>query len=275
MSAADRIVSMETVTRDDGIELHVHERGEGPVIVIASYWSMLPSFLEPIVAELAIDHRVVLYDDRGYGASTRRGPYDRETAADDLEAVVEAAQPGADGAIVLGLADGVNRADRVGARRGDLVRAVVAMGFPFPRTAFAGSEAMAGSDTVVGALLEMMERDYRGGMRSVITAGNAQMTEDEMRDRVREQIEYAPQEPAVARLRTWAEDDTSEEARALGDRLWLLLTEDIASGWFPTGEELEDLAARILPDAHLERIDDGMVSRPDLTAAVIRRITAA
>jgi hypothetical protein len=30
---------------------------------------------------------------------------------------------------------------------------------------------------------------------------------------------------------------------------------------------------KILPDAHIERIADGVLSRPDLTAAVVRRVT--
>lgn len=29
-----------------------------------------------------------------------------------------------------------------------------------------------------------------------------------------------------------------------------------------------------LPDAHIEQIEDGVVSRPDIAAGVIRRITA-
>ena len=48
---------------------------------------------------------------------------------------------------------------------------------------------MASSDTVVDAFLGMCETDYRGALRSLVTAGNPQMTEEEIRERVRLQAE--------------------------------------------------------------------------------------
>jgi hypothetical protein len=88
------------------------------------------------------------------------------------------------------------------------------------------------------------------------------------------QAEYQPQETAVARLRAWVDDDASEPARACGDRLWMLWSENMGGGWFPTGEEAMRLSRRLFPDAHVEQIEDGIMSRPDATAAVVRRITA-
>jgi hypothetical protein len=35
------------------------------------------------------------------------------------------------------------------------------------------------------------------------------------------------------------------------------------------------LSRHLFPDANVEEIEDGIVSRPDLTAAVVRRVTAA
>jgi hypothetical protein len=133
---------------------------------------------------------------------------------------------------------------------------------------------MAASDTVVNAFLSMFETDYRGALRSLVTAGNAQMSEDEIRERVRMQADYQPQETAVARLRAWVEDDSLEQARACGDRLWLLHAQDTGGGWFPAGRQAAELSRKLFPDAHVEQIDDGIVSRPDLTAAVVRRVTA-
>jgi hypothetical protein len=76
-------------------------------------------------------------------------------------------------------------------------------------------------------------------------------------------------------LRAWVEDDPLQVARACGDRLWLLCSETAGGGWFPSGREAMKLSRELFPDAHVEEIEDGIVSRPDLTAAVVRRVTAA
>ena len=136
------------------------------------------------------------------------------------------------------MGDACNRAVRVCAERPELVEAMVAPGgMPAGRDTLEGSEAMASSDTVVNAFLSMCETDYRGALRSLVTAGNPQMSEDEIRERVRLQAEYQPQETAVARLRAWVEDDAAEPARACGERLWMLCADNMGGGWFPAGGE--------------------------------------
>ena len=94
---------MAALRRPDGVEIHREARGEGPLVVIVPYWSMHPSSFEPLLGELAVDHRVVTYHDRGTGASTRRGPYDLDTSAADLEAVIADARGGA---VAIAMADG-------------------------------------------------------------------------------------------------------------------------------------------------------------------------
>ena len=133
---------------------------------------------------------------------------------------------------------------------------------------------MASSDTVVDAFLSMCETDYRGAVRSLVTAGNPQMSEEEIRERVRLQTEYQPQETAVARLRAWVEDDSLEAARASGEKLWLLCADNTGGGWFPAGREAAELSRQLFPEAHVEEIEDGIMSRPDLTASIVRRVTA-
>jgi pimeloyl-ACP methyl ester carboxylesterase len=254
------------------VELHWEERGQGPLVVLASYWSMHPSLFEPMIGELEGDHRVVTYHDRGTGSSTRRGPYDLDTSAADLEAVIETA--GGE-AIVVAIADGCNRAVRVAAARPDLVRAVVTIGgAPVARPAMAGSDAMAASETVVGAFLEMAGTDYRSALRGIVGATNARLPEEEVRERVAMQVEHSPAEAAVPRLRAWAADDATEAARAAGDRLWFLMAPGLGGGWFPHGEDYERMIRGALPEAHLEAVDDGFISRPDQAAAVVRRITS-
>jgi pimeloyl-ACP methyl ester carboxylesterase len=263
---------MPRVERPDGAEIHWTERGSGPLVVLAPYTIFHPSVYEPIAADLAADHRVVRYDDRGFGESSRSGPYDMETGAADLAAVIEAA---GGPAVVVGLVDSANRAVRVFVRSPDLIQAIViGGGIPAGRGVLEGSDAMAASDTVVGAFLSMVETDYRGALRSLITAANLQMSEDEVRRRVQLQAEYQPQEVATARLRAWVEDEALEPTRACGERLWLLYAESLGGGWFPAGKQAVRLARRLFPEARVMEVEEGLVSRPDLVAGVVRRITA-
>jgi pimeloyl-ACP methyl ester carboxylesterase len=256
--------------REDGVEIHWEERGEGPLVVLAPYAIFHPSVYDSVAAELATDHRVLRYDDRGTGESSRQGPYDMDTGTADLVEVIETA---GEPAVIVGLGDSCHRAVRACAQRPDLIEAmVVPGGMPAGRGVLEDSEAMASSDTVVNAFLSMYETDYRGALRSLITAGNPQMTEEEIRHRVRVQADYQPQETAVARLRAWVDDDALEPARDCGDRLWLLCSETMGGGWFPAGKEAVKLSRKLFPEAHVEEVEDGLMSRPDLTAAVVRRI---
>jgi len=117
---------MPRVQRPDGIEIHWESRGEGPPVVLVSYWNVVPAVAEPLTAELSRDHRVMRYDDRGAGESTREGPYDLDTAADDLAAVIDDAADEA--AVLVTTADGPHRAVRAASRHPDLVEAVVCVG---------------------------------------------------------------------------------------------------------------------------------------------------
>ena len=264
---------MPTLDRPDGIELHWEERGDGPPVVLAAYWSMHPSSFEPLIGELENDYRVIAYHDRGTGSSTRTGPYDLETSASDLEAVIEGVA-GPD-TIVVATADGSNRAVRVAARRPDLVRAVVTIGgAPVGRSAIGDFDAMVGSETVVDAFIAQTATNYRSALRGMLAATNQQLDEDGLRARVAMQIEHSPADGAVERLRAWAADDATSPARDAGDRLWFLWAAGLGGGWFPDGEDYERMMRRELPDAHLVPVDDGFISRPDQVAAVVREITA-
>jgi hypothetical protein len=85
---------------------------------------------------------------------------------------------------------------------------------------------------------------------------------------------YAPLETVVAGGRAWVADDTTEEGRACGEKLWILYSEEMSGGWFPAGEEARRMSERLFPDAHVVEVDDGMISRPDQVGGVVRRITA-
>jgi pimeloyl-ACP methyl ester carboxylesterase len=263
---------MTSFTSSDGTDLHWEQRGDGPTVVVSCHWSGHPSVFEPLAAELEADHRVVTYDARGTGRSTRRGPHDMETGAADLHALLELlAAP----VVVVAMTDACNRAVRVAATHSGLITAVVAPGtIPLPRAAYAETEAMIGSDDVVEAFVGMLETDYRSGQRTMMTTANPQMTESQVRARVNEQVDYCPREVGLARVRAWAADDPAEASRACGDRLWLVWAPNMVGPWFPPLDEVRGMLARDLPAARLEVIPEGPVSRPDLTAEVIRRMHA-
>jgi len=259
---------MPQLKREDGVELHWEERGEGPLVLLAPYWSGHPGAHEPIRRELAKDHRVLHYDARGTGKSTRQGPHDMETAAGDLAAVLEMA---GGRAAVLALADSCPRAVRVAAERPELIRAVVAPGSaPVSLDALQGADALVASSAVINAFMEMLKTDYRGALRTLLTQTNPQMEESEVRERVIEQAEYCPAETAVARAEAWFTDDSLEAGRALGERLVILYSDNMGGDWLPAGDEMAETLGGHLPEARLVPIADGIVSRPDLAAGVIR-----
>ena len=261
---------MPELERPDGVTIHYDIRGDGPLVALASYWSWNPGVFAALFAELERGNRVLAYDMRGCGRSTRRGPYDIETDRADLEALLE--QVGGAAALIA-VADSANRAARVAAGRPDLVASLVCLGTaPFARSVFAGREGMIASDAVVDAFLEMLSRDYRGALRTMLTATNEQMSDRELQERVAAQVEYCPSEAAVTRVREWAADDPGDEARALGDRLWIATSPSgVAGPWLPKPEEVEDVTSELVPDAHRVFIE-GAVSQPRAAAGLIRQV---
>ena len=266
---------MPRVSAPDGAGLHWEERGSGPTVLLTPHWSFHPVLFEPLARELERDHRVVRFDDRGTGESDRIGPYDLDTGADDLEAVVE--DVGGGPLVAVGLMDGVNKAIRVAARRPDLVAHVVGSGgAPLARHAFEGHDSMIASNTVVGAFMQQLETDYRGATRALVEAANPNMSMDDVRARVGAQVEYVPVEAALARVREWAEDEAVEApARELGSRLCVLLSTGTAAGWWPEPEVMAPLMREHFPEAAVEILDDGIISRPDLAARAVRERTRA
>ncbi len=256
---------MQRLARPDGIELAWETRGDGPLVVLVNQFIGVTGLYGVLLKDLAKDHRVLVYHPRGAGESTRQGPYDLDTDLDDLEAVVELA---GGAAILLGVSDGNIRAVRLAARRPELARAVVAMAGSTLGQTPAGSEALAGSRQVLSAFATLVGTDLRAGVRTMITVAAADLDEELVRRRVDQTAAYTQSDAAAARLRVWVRDDSTEAALSLAGRLWILAFG--GNPWFPVDQA--DRTRRALPEAHVVEVQDGPISRPDLTAAIVRRI---
>ncbi|MEU5594578.1 alpha/beta hydrolase [Streptomyces sp. NPDC020298] len=93
-----------TAVSADGARLHVEVHGPdgAPPVVLAHGWTCSTAFWAAQIRELAVDHRVIAYDQRGHGRSPASPSCTAEALADDLEAVLaETLAPG-ERAVIVG-----------------------------------------------------------------------------------------------------------------------------------------------------------------------------
>jgi pimeloyl-ACP methyl ester carboxylesterase len=262
---------MPRLTRPDGAELEWRIEGHaGPLVALTLMALHPPGVCRRLVEDLSADHRVLVYELRGTAGSSRTPPYDMDTDAADLAAVVE--ETGGD-ALVIAVGDGARRAVRAAADRPDLIHTVVVSGeAPLGTSTRAGGhEALSHSPAVLEALLALLESDYRAGLRTMLgSSGESEWHGMALHDRIDAMAAHCPHEVAVARLRAWTGDDSIEHARSLGGRLWFLHYP--GNAWF---QGSLDGLRRDLPEAHFEEVPDGVLTRPEENAAEVRRILAA
>ncbi|MEU6284561.1 alpha/beta hydrolase [Streptomyces sp. NPDC047028] len=93
-----------TVESADGARLHVEVHGpdDAPPVVLSHGWTCSTAFWAAQIRELAADHRVVAYDQRGHGRSPVSHACTTEALADDLEAVLAATLTPGEKALVVG-----------------------------------------------------------------------------------------------------------------------------------------------------------------------------
>ncbi|MDI3421804.1 alpha/beta fold hydrolase [Streptomyces luteolus] len=99
-----------TAVSADGSRLHVEMHGPlddpaAPVVVLAHGWTCSTAFWAAQIRELARDHRVIAYDQRGHGrspAAPDASGYSARALADDLEAVLGAALAPGEKAVLVG-----------------------------------------------------------------------------------------------------------------------------------------------------------------------------
>jgi hypothetical protein len=82
-------------------------------------------------------------------------------------------------------------------------------------------------------------------------------------------VAYTSLEALQFRQQWFTADDMVDRSRALGSRLWIAHWD---SPWVPRG--IDERLRELVPEAHMEPVDEGPISRPDLTAAVIRKALA-
>ena len=124
-------------TQVNGLRAHYVERGEGPIVLLLhgfpeSWWS----WRHQIGALASAGYRVIAPDQRGYGETDRKGPYDLDTLASDARALLAAV--GGDGngddrrADVIGHGWGGAVAWHLAATRPECVRRLAVLGCPHP-----------------------------------------------------------------------------------------------------------------------------------------------
>ncbi|MFJ8634115.1 alpha/beta fold hydrolase [Streptomyces sp. NPDC093568] len=93
-----------TAVSADGAGLHVEVHGpeNAPAVVLAHGWTCSTAFWAAQIRDLAVDHRVVAYDQRGHGRSPASPACSPDALADDLEAVLKATLAPGEQAVIVG-----------------------------------------------------------------------------------------------------------------------------------------------------------------------------
>lgn len=244
-------------------------QGEGhPAVIFTLGYLSMPSLYEELISIIAERRRVVVYDLRGFGMSSRGVSVGAEEDIGDLLALVE--EVGAP-AVLVGIGDGGPRAARAAVRAPELVKAVVSiLGNPLGRAATEGTSSLAASASVAELYGAQLRTDYRAALHSGIGGVN-DYTDEELRARIDASLEYAPQYAAVERFEYWVNDSTLEDCISLGSKLWMFESpgNDFFSG------EISEKAQELAPESHVEVLDDGPISVPATAAEHIERVAGA
>lgn len=93
-----------TAVSADGARLHIEVHGteNAPAVVLAHGWTCSTAFWAAQIRDLATDHRVIAYDQRGHGRSPAGPGCTADALADDLEAVLKATLAPGERAVIAG-----------------------------------------------------------------------------------------------------------------------------------------------------------------------------
>jgi pimeloyl-ACP methyl ester carboxylesterase len=260
---------MPRLERDNGVQIHWEERGAGPLVLVSPNPNVtMPSNYDALLSDLAADHRVVTWDPRGTGGSTDAGPYDLATDAADMAALIDELG-GAPVAVAVGLSPA---ALVLVDSQPDAVAAVVLVGAlpPLGPSADGDGESLLDSGGVAAAAREMLRTNPRALLRTMMSLGNPQLDEAGIQERVDAQLRYSPATVTATRGEAFLTYDGTRPCKSLGERLWVVHWDNPMS---PDGAVHRVRA--LLPQAHVVEVEEGALSRPDLTAAAVRAATRA
>jgi pimeloyl-ACP methyl ester carboxylesterase len=252
---------MPSLARPDGVQLYWEETGDGPGVLICNTFNL--TSMDGLVERLSSSRRVITYEQRGLARSSQQGPYDLATGVADAEALLE--ETGAV-EVALGIGDGTHRAIRLADTRPDLVDRVIFTSSALGRETGERS-GFAASTEVLSALMGILRRDYRSGLRQMLS-GSAK-DEAEERERLEELVAAIPKDAAIGYLEAWIAAESFDVARRLGSRLTALAYP--GNAWFPI--EMYEGMRDHLTEACFEFVDDGPVTRPDLAAEVLLKVS--
>ena len=148
---------IESVRFDaNGLEIHALAAGphDGPlVLLLHGFPELSRSWRHQLSALARAGYRAVAPDQRGYGRTTRRGPYDIETLSADVAAMLNAL--GAEQAVIVGHDWGGGVAWAFAGLYPHRVRALVIANCPPPQIAraFVAPQSQPTSEVLVHALL--------------------------------------------------------------------------------------------------------------------------
>ncbi|MCQ4121807.1 alpha/beta fold hydrolase [Rhodococcus tibetensis] len=171
-----------------GATLHYREVGEGPVLVLVHGSATDSTTWEGVLDDLARDHRVIVYDRRGYGESRHKPVRDHRIHARDLEAVLERVVE--EPAKVVGWSSGGNIVLATAARRPELFRELVIVEAPFHGLRYADRSVLAAGlrlklNQVRGRPLEAAEVFFRFATTLQSGGNSYDMADDAVRSNIR------------------------------------------------------------------------------------------
>lgn len=244
----------------DPIELYYEDHGTGPVVVLLSGWPFDSRSWEPQRhALLAAGHRVVAYDRRGFGRSSRPSVgYDFDTMAEDLHILLT--QLDLDDVCLVGLSLGTGEVARyVGVHGTERLRSCVFIESLAPSFVKSADNPAGVDEAAVAGVQQAILDDRAAWLTDLISNflnldeyAGTRVSEDTVRVLFNAGTEASP-EATWACVRTWLDDFEADIARVDVPTLIVHGTADRILSIDGQGRRLH----AALPEAEYVEIDGG------------------